>query len=714
MPPSTRGRDAEAVYQQVVFLPAGVYHVGESVALPYGDTSSDRRDKYVWLFGAGADATVLRLKPAAEIGTFGDAASPRPVVQFTPYTRGREAQGNNNFQLFATDLAVVVPADQPHAVGISYGSANMGGVRNVRVEAEGEGGHAGLALVQYNNGPGWVEHVTVEGFDVGVEISDGWGEGFAFHDITVRNQNAGGVGVAIADKLIAIERLRSEQDEPDVVPVHLFDDTSYNGQFGGAPHLTLLESELVVSGTASVPAIRIDRGHSYLRDVRTTGYGDAALLDHGTRRTFDGGDAEGEYISVHGRTPNEADNVALVIGPAPAASLRLPSPATPEVEREAWDALARGQYTAVDATSLQDGRLDVPTPWVIVDPTRGADDTDLLQAALGSGARYVGLLNTEPFHVTRTVVVNGEGGERGVELIYGHMSEIHAAAALSQRPALDEPGGGVLLRVETGRAEQLTLKGLRFTAAGRMTSDFLLVQNDAAQTLVFEDVRCKDAPRAYRNGGESVGSRVFFENAEFAYNGVFNDVLMHFDRQRVWARQFNVEAPIKSDPVEVEGKVFSRYTTLPKVRNSGGALWTLSQKLGEHNGIFVQTDRGGETELLSVFFNSARTNGFPVEPEATNFLVADSGSAMSLVGQERIRTYFDERGNATQPLPHGNRFGVVKHGGTVEVIEGTALPTYLAYPGSDPFGDADLGLYDRKNRFRVVGLIRVAVPGVSE
>ena len=123
---------------------------------------------------------------------------------------------------------------------------------------------------------------------------------------------------------------------------------------------------------------------------------------------------------------------------------------------------------------------------------------------------------------------------------------------------------------------------------------------------------------------------------------------------------------------------------------------------------FVQTEAGGRTEMLSVYYNQARTGFSSTTPEATNFLVKDAGSEFSMVGQERIRTTWDEKGIATRALPHGNRFGVMELNGIRTVVEGTSIPTYLEYEGFDPFTDSDYKLYEKQNHFRVGSLIRVA------
>jgi hypothetical protein len=91
----------------------------------------------------------------------------------------------------------------------------------------------------------------------------------------------------------------------------------------------------------------------------------------------------------------------------------------------------------------------------------------LLQAALNSGARYVGLLNTDVFRVGRTLVVNGPDTPGRVELFYGLMSEILVDRSLAARkPPYDQINEGLLFRLGTGQRQLLHLKGLRIQPDG--------------------------------------------------------------------------------------------------------------------------------------------------------------------------------------------------------------------------------------------------------
>jgi len=698
---SKNSKKDEEVFQQVILIPAGDYHLASSIVLP---RTNNNRENAIWIFGEGLLKTRFLLKSAAEIGLFGIAGQPKPLIQYAPYTYGKEGAGNTNFQLWGTDYSIIIPADQPNAVGMSYGCANMGALRNIYIKAEGNAGHTGLAMIQYNNGPGWVENVTVEGFRNGIEVSDGWGETFTFRNIKLLNQHKGGTGISIADKMIAIEGLSSEQKEDDVTPVLLYDNDSFNSEFGGSPHLTLLNSTFYTKNKSDKPVIWVKGGHCFIRNISSKGYGEVLINDHGTDRNFKNGKIKGEYISVHGKTAGEEKNVVITFGDAPAQSLNLPFPAAPEVSQKVWDKLASGSYTIVNEKDLKDGKLNVKTDWVIVDPSKSDDDTQLLQSALNSGARYVGLLNNETFHISKNIVVNANKGK--VELIYGHMIDLLADKSLRIRENPEIPNNKTLITIETGSAKTLTIKGIRFVTDDWNNSDMLLFQNNSAQTVIFEDLRCKQIPRAYRNGKESYGKQVFFENVEFAYNGAFYDVIMKFDHQQVIARQFNLEAPITIDTIRIESKVYKRFTTLPRLVNNGSNICVLSQKLGELNGVFVETTNGGKTELLSAYFNIARTIYNAESKDITNFIVSGKNSDFCLVGQERIRTEM-VNGEATLPLPNKNKYGIIISEGKQHIVEATSLPTYLKYPGFDPFNDTDYQTTDKKNHFRMTGLLRV-------
>ena len=698
------------VYQQIIYLPKGIYHLNQPVVFKPAMAYPERwghKERFTWLAGSGKNNTILELKLGSR--KLGSESNPKPfiqVVQYDPETY----QGNDNFQLSVSDLSIQIPDDQPHAIGLSYGMANIGWVRNVNIKADGEAGHVGFALVQRNTGPGLIEELTVEGFDKGIEVIDPWGEAFTFVNITVKNQNQGGTGISIADKQIGIENLVMEQNQPNVVPVLLHNDRFYDTEHGGFPHLTLINASITSTVPSNSPAFVIEKGHTYLRSIKTKGYEQNLIKDHGIERRYNNGNIEGEYISVHGKTDDDKENVIVTTVETPEKSLQLPVKPTPRIDDEIFRKLNSGDYTIVSNDQLNNEKIKVNTSWVILDPSDDEDHTAILQAAFNSGARYVGLLNTGPFYVSEPIVVNALK-ECQVELVYGLMSKIIVRSKLSTEMATKNPGNNMLFKIEPGNSEILFFKGLKIMAEESQVADFTIFYNDFAGSAVFEDIMGLNAPSSYKNGKNAEKEDVFFNDVFFAYIGVKNNTMMNFKNQNVWARHFDIEYLMQQssklyEKYNVEHLIV--YNTRPKIANSGGNLWIFSTKLGEHNGVFVQTSNGGKTEVLSTFFNSDRTLLSKTKYPAPNFLVKDADSEFSMTGQERIRTKFNDQGMAIRPLPHDNQFGIVIHpGNDTTVIEATSLPTYLKYEGYDPFNDTDVEVMDKKNHYRVGGLIRI-------
>ncbi|MGB0792371.1 MAG: glycosyl hydrolase family 28-related protein [Opitutales bacterium] len=707
--------------QQVIYLPEGTYDISDTLACVMNNGNPAHKGRFEipgsegfqWIWGDGVGKTILRLRSAEEIGTFGSAEAPKPVLQTSRYSYDRKQSGNSKFQLWVTDLSIVVPDDQPHAVGLSYGVANMGAVKRVHIQAEGNGGHTGLALVQNNNGPGMIADVRVDGFNTGIEINDPSGKNFYLKRIELVNQNADGVGLAVSDKVIAIENLVVRQRYAAVTSVLLRNTKSEQSSTGGMAHLTLLNPQFhhAAGVKSAAMAIRIEQGHLYMRGADFKGYGDKPIDDHGRLRPA----TSGELVLVHGHTKEEKSNVVVAIDGAPARSLHLPLKSTPEIPARAWERLKAEDYTTVSQKDIKGGHLSVSTDWVIVKPS-GADDTQLLQAALDSGARYIGLLNGTDFVVKDTLHVNRSGTLGNVELIYGHMSNVLLAGSITRSPPYMQLNNYVGLHLHSGRHEQLFIHGLQLLTRSPESSnwraeDFQVIQNDAACTVTLVDIRAKAGPRAYRNGAAAEGQEVFFDNCEFAYFKAFPQELMVFKKQSIWGRNLNVEMPILDQEFKLPGlngetHRFLSASRVPRMVNDGGQVFTIGQKLGEHGGTFMQTRGGGQTELLSAFFNQKASRYLEPDTKASILRVEGANSACSLVGVERTRNH---------TYPHKNGFARLRMEGAAErLLPCTLFPTMEKYAGYDPFEDNDAQRYLKKATHRVFGLFRLGKSTVSQ
>lgn len=698
--------------QQIIYIPAGTYLISNTLACrlnrvnpAHAEFEVKASEAYQWIKGDGAGKTILRLLSSDKMGEFGTNETPRPVLQTAQYTYERRQSGNIKFQLWVTDLSIIVPDDQPNAVGLSYGVANMGAVRRVVIRAEGAGGHTGLALVQNNNGPGLIEKVRIEGFSTGIEVNDPSGKNFYLKDIEILNQKSGGAGLSVSDKVIGIENMVLNQRHSDVRGVVLRNTKSETSTTGGMAHLTLLNPHFHYNSKkeASVPVIHIEQGHLYMRGGQFYRCGTFPILDHGKFRSA----SSDEIVLVHGHSKEEKTNVVVAFEGAPTQSLNLPQKSTPVISPVAWELLKAGDYTTVSMKDLKRGSIVTDSSWIIVKPSGTGDDTHLLQAAFNSGARYIGLLNGKAFVIKRTLFVNAPGTPGNVELIFGHMTDILIKGPVVRQFPYRRPNYFIGFHLNTGRHPELFIRGIRLEGvvpkgANPGVEDFQLFQNDARSTVVFKDVRAKTGPRAYRNGFEAENQEVYFDNVEFAYSGGFPQEMVVFKNQKVWARNFNIEMPVSDREYILPDKTetlqyYLSASTVPRMVNDGGMLFTIGQKVGEHSGPFLQTQGGGKTELLSFFINQKTSRYMEPTTEASILRMEGKGSACSLVGAERTRN---------QEYPHQNSFIRIRTLEGEKVVACTEFPTHRKYIGYDPFEDNDNDRYLMELNHRVFGLFR--------
>jgi hypothetical protein len=291
--------------------------------------------------------------------------------------------------------------------------------------------------------------------------------------------------------------------------------------------LTLLDATLTGRGPASnAPAIvNYNGGRIFLREVRTTGYrralADLRTPDFAAAFRLEGADkpgSQGPDVDEYCSQP------ATSPFPSPAHSLRLPVKETPEVP---WDDLPA--WANVDAFGA--------------DPTGQADSSAAVQKALDSGATTVFLPGN--YRLDTSVVIRGR-----VRRVLGLGGMINYGR---------EPRAGGDFRVEAGDAPTVSLEHFSHIGGG--------LEVATRRTLVLRSVSdCPVTSTAAAEGGE-----IFLEDV------VTHDLRLH--RQRVWARQLNIE---------------NQGTHL---RNEAGDLWVLGYKT-ERGGTLLATRGGGRSEIL--------------------------------------------------------------------------------------------------------------------
>lgn len=309
-----------------LYFPNGTYLVSDGVGIFNGKAHS--RDRFLTYQGQSEAGTVIRLKDNCP--GFGDPSKPKIV--FSVY----EGQGTGDvMHSYVRNLTVDVGRGNPGAVGLRFMSNNSGAMYHVTVRSSDPkgAGRIGLDMRQGQNGPCLIKHVTVIGFDHGVETGDTFA--LVFEHLTLRNQNV--LGFYNATSRTTIRNLKSVNSVPAIR--------------NKWESLTLVEADLTGGGKDQT-AILNESPRCFVRDIRQDGYGH--LLKDAAGKMHDGASLDEWY---------EGKGHAMF--PCELKSLRLPIKETPEVP---WE------------TDL--------AKWVKVDWSKAGEDVgEALQGAIDRAAR---------------------------------------------------------------------------------------------------------------------------------------------------------------------------------------------------------------------------------------------------------------------------------------------------------------------------------------
>lgn len=356
----------------------------------------------------------------------------------------------------------------------------------------------------------------------------------------------------------------------------------------------------------SVPALSTRGGLMTLVDATLQGTGAAAILGGGplfVRNIHTSGYVRALDAAAYAGAPATVTVAeytslpAVSLFPSPPHSLGLAVKETPDVP---WDA---------------------PAAWANVQKFKKAgakDDTEAVQAAIDSGATTVYFPQGQ-YTLGSTVHVRGN-----VRRLIGCVANVEV-------PNEASPG----FKIESGSAPVVV-----FERINSGYSKAYILENASSRTLVVKD--CTNVAGNMTGIGD-----VYLE-----------DVCANpftrwtFGRQRIWARQFNVEN---------QGT---------HCLNTGGTLWVLGLKT-ERGGTLIDTQAGGQTEVLGGF--SYTTTAGKLAPMFVN-----NNSKVSVTFDEQwsdpsgdpFTTVIQEtRGSATKTLFNKER-------------KGTSLGLYSGHPSS--------------------------------
>ena len=290
-------------------------------------------------------------------------------------------------------------------------------------------------------------------------------------------------------------------------------------------NLLLTDATLTGTGNANKrPAIvNYNGGRIFLRDVKTSGYkralADTQTPDAAAADRIKGEDkpgSQGPDIAEY------ASQAASTVFPSPAASLRLPVKAPPKT---AWEDPAK--WAVVDAFGA--------------DPSGQQDSATAIQKAMDSGAETI--FFPGHYQTSTTIIVRGKARRMvglGGQINYGKREMIN-------------------FRIEDGSSPIVELEHFGHLGGG--------IELDTKRTVVLRSMETHTIQGTPR----SEGGEVFLED-------VVGDNF-RFWKQRVWARQLNIEN---------EGT---------HLTNDAGDVWVLGYKT-ERGGTLVHTLGKGRSEIL--------------------------------------------------------------------------------------------------------------------
>ncbi|MFW5863842.1 MAG: glycosyl hydrolase family 28-related protein [bacterium] len=460
---------------RILYFPKGVYLVSDTIRYTFRDLQNPigkELDRMIHFRGESEAESVIKLKDHCE--GF-EAGAERPVVDFMGGISTNTAMHN-----FFENLTIDVGAGNPGAVGMVYFSNNSGAIRHVTLRSSDPDGlgQAGFLVRNRNTSCTLVQHLTVEGFDVGVQI---------LHDrlnvvmehVTVRNQRR--FGVHIDRQNVSLRGVRSENGVPALKIT------------GRASVVAFLDSDLK-GGKKGEPAIDLRDGYLFARNIDTEGYC-CALRQQGSTEIPQA--RINEFVA--------GDKIVL-FAEENRNSLNLSVEETPEI---AWENDHSMWACVNDFGAAGDGVHD---------------DTEAIRKAIASGKPVVWF---QPGRYLVSDTIDLPASLKRLNFMHGEIA--------TERQFRRCMGAGVF-RVNADAEDPLIIEDL--FAMEELRGGVYFIDHACTRTLVLSDlstVMCSQ----YKNTVE--GGKVFFENVYSMNQFRQQDSPFVIKGNRAWGRQMNPE-----------------------------------------------------------------------------------------------------------------------------------------------------------------------------
>ncbi|MBE7539655.1 MAG: hypothetical protein HS122_14750 [Opitutaceae bacterium] len=469
---------------RILYFPNGTYLVSDTLCYTFADlhnTSGGELNRQIIIRGQSERGAVIRLKDACPGFERG---SNKPVFSFM-----RKSTSNVSMANLFENISIDTGIGNPGASGLRFFGNNMAAVRHVTIRSgdPGKVGAVGLLCDRHNLSGCYFKHVTVEGFDYGIQALP-YRMYTVFEHITLSHQKI--AGFLVDETPVSIRGLRSRNQVPALT-------------IAGSPaHVVLVDSELAFESDptdrtetgGAVPAIEHINGVLFARNVRTSGY-PAAI------GRFDSTLLSGPIIEEH-----SSHGVQTLRSEQEKRSLNLRIEETPEIP---WEQDMNRWVSVNEFGAKGDGTTDC---------------TQAIQSALDSGKSVI------YFQPGRYLINGAIRVPATVERINFMFCDLVSGENLKQAKNRGT------FRVDGESSTPLLIEDL--FAFEEFRGEQYLVEHASRRTLVLSDLHAQTGAM-YLNTVS--GGKVFIENICCTDQFPPNPNCYQFKGQSVWARQLNPE-----------------------------------------------------------------------------------------------------------------------------------------------------------------------------
>jgi len=505
-----------------LYFPNGEYLVTDTISYSldklqtYRPTQTARGyelNRRIVMIGQSRTGTVIRLQDNCKGFEFGNR---RPVISYMRGERSNIAWCN-----YFENMTIDTGSGNPGAIGLVFYGNNSGAVRNVTIRSSDpeHRGAVGISLTKEINSGCCVRNVEIDGFDIGIEVTPTRNY-MTFDTISLKNQQK--YGIYIEQSIVSFHNL------------HYVGDMAAVFVAGALANVVITDAELLSPNGSLYPAIRIDLGCVFLRNLKTSGFKKAYSLYWGETTAPDGFIEE---FSSHG--------VYSPFDGSGARSMNLPCPPFPDQE---------------DLWNMQD--------WVCVNDFGAvgdgiADDTDAIQRAMNHG----GTIWFQPgyYLLSDTVTIPPQ---------VRHIHFMNCELAIPESRSTNENDAVFAIVGESDKPLLMEKLASRDMLYGVIR----LISHESKRTLHLRDIHAHCCP-VYVN--RVSGGTVYMEdvvsttaNKKYRHQPAF-----HFIGQTVYAQNLNPER------------------SMHEIINDGGLLWLMGFKT-EGDGPLCETLNGGCSDIL--------------------------------------------------------------------------------------------------------------------